>query len=196
MNVIRIAAALACAVLLAGCLPVTSKTPIGTTVGLGTDTAVIGTWKGRGVDAEPDKKDAFLHFMLGKDGSMTAALIFATGTSDDGWTIFNARAATLGKNKILNVVETFDKDAPAEGGLKNASIPVLYVVKGRTLTLYLLDEDKTKEAIKAGKLKGTVEDGTAGDVTITSDAAELDAFMATPEAVGLFKPLMVMKRVD
>jgi hypothetical protein len=195
MTVIRLAAALACAILLAGCLPVTSTNPVGTTTGLSADKALYGTWKGQAVDAT-SKDDGYFHFMLAKDGSITIAMILARGSSDDGWTVFNARTATLGKNHFINAVETFDKDAPAEGDLKNANIPMLYVQKGRTLTIYLLDEDKTKEAVRAGKLKGTIEPGDSGDVEITSDAAELDAFMATPDAVGLFKEMMVLRKVD
>ena len=195
MNLFRIAAALAATLLLAGCLPVTSKTPIGTTAGLSADTALYGSWKGHSPDAS-DKNDGFFHFMQAKDGSFTVAVILAAGGSDDGWTIFNARSTTLGKNHFLNAVETFDKDAPADGDMKNANIPLLYVLKGRTLTLYLLDEDKTKQAVKAGKIKGTIEPGEAGDVQITAEAAELDAFMAKPEAAELFKVLMVLKRVD
>ena len=195
MRFIHIAVTVACAVLLAGCLPVTTKTPVGTTAGLGADAALFGTWKGHSPDSD-NKADGFFHFMLAKDGSMTVAVILARGSSDDGWTIFNAHTATLGKNHYLNAVETFDKDAPAEGDMKNADIPLLYVVKGRTLTLYLIDEDKAKAAIKAGELKGEVEPGDMGDVVITAEAAELDAFMAKPEAAGLFKVLMVLKKVD
>jgi hypothetical protein len=195
MIVTRFAAVLACAFLLTGCLPVTSKTPVGTTAGLGADSSLYGTWKGHSPDSE-NKDDGFFHFMAAKDGSITIAMILARGSSDDGWTIFNARTASLGKNRFINAVETFDKDAPAEGILKNANIPLLYAVKGRMLTIYLLDEDKTKEAVKAGKLKGTIEPGDSGDVQITSEPAELDAFMATPEAAGLFKVMMVLRKVD
>jgi hypothetical protein len=194
-GLIRIATALTCALFLAGCLPVTSKSPVGTTMGLGADPVLIGTWKGHSPDTD-NKTDGYFHFMAAKDGSLTIAVIMAAGGSDDGWTIFNARTAVLGKNRFLNAVETFDKDAPAEGSLKNANIPLLYVVKGRTLTLYLLDEDKSKEAIKAGKIAGTIEPGESGDVEITAEPAALDAFMATPEAAVLFKVMMVLKKVE
>jgi hypothetical protein len=195
MNVIRIAATLACALFLAGCLPVTSKVPVGTTTGLGADKTLIGTWKGHSAETD-NKDDGFFHFMQAKDGSLTIAVILAKGSSDDGWTIFNARTATLGKNHFINAVETFDKDAPADGKLKNANIPLLYVVKGRTLAIYLIDESKAKAAVKAGKIKGTIEPGDSGDVQITAEGAELDAFMAKPEAAELFKAMMVLKRVD
>jgi hypothetical protein len=195
MRAFHVAATVICALLLAGCLPVTSKTPVGTTSGLGADSALYGTWKGHSPDSS-SKNDGFFHFMKAKDGSLTVALVLARGDSDDGWTIFNAHTAMLGKNRYLNAVETFDKDAPAEGDLKNANIPLLYAVRGRTLTLYLLDEDKTKEAVRSGRIKGEIEAGESGDVVLTADAAELDAFMAKPEAADLFKVMMVLKRVD
>jgi hypothetical protein len=195
MCVIRIAMAAACALMLAGCLPVTSTSPVGTTAGLGADPALYGTWKGHSPEAG-DQHDGFFHFMAAKDGSLTAAVILAAGGKDDGWTIFAVRTAVLGKNHFINAVETFDKDAAAEGRLQNANVPLLYVVRGRTLTLYLLDEDKAKAAVKTGKLKGTIEPGENGDVAITAEPAELDAFMARPEAAEMFKVMMVLKRVE
>jgi hypothetical protein len=195
MKHLHAALAIACTLLLAGCLPVTSKTPVGTTAGLGTDEALYGTWKFHNSDAK-DKNDGYFHFMKAKDGSITAIMVLAKGSDDDGWTVFNVRTATLGKNHYINAVETFDKDAPADGSLKNANIPLLYTIKGRTLTLYLIDEDKAKEAVQSGAIKGTVEPGQSGDVTITADAAELDAFMAKPEAANLFKEPMVLKKVE
>jgi len=195
MNWIGKAAAAAGVLFLAGCLPVTSKAPLGTTTGLGADAALYGTWKGHSPDAQ-DAHDGYFHFMKAKDGSITAAVILAAGGDDDGWTIFHVQTAVLGKHHFINAVETFDKDAAAEGRMQNANIPLLYVVKGRRLTLYLLDEDKAKAAIKAGKLAGTVEPGEDGDVTLTAEPEALDAFMARPEAEGLFKLMMVLKKVE
>lgn len=195
MKFIRMAAVLACAAFLAGCLPVTSKTPVGSTAGLGADKALYGTWKGHD-PKQPDQRDAFLHFMTSKSGEMTVAVVAAGGTTDDFWSIYSAKTATLGKNRFINAVATQDSSEPPGENLKNANIPLLYKMKGQSLTLYWLDEEKTKAAIKAGKLKGSVGPGENGDVQLTSDAAELDAFMATPEAAGLFKVMLVLKRVD
>ena len=44
MKLRHIAMAIGCSLLLAGCLPVTSTTPVGTTAGLGADEALYGTW--------------------------------------------------------------------------------------------------------------------------------------------------------
>jgi hypothetical protein len=195
MKVFRTVVALIAAVILAGCLPVTTKTPVGTTAGFKNDAALYGTWKGKNPD-DKQQRDGYFHFMLTKDGSLTIAVVMAEGGGDDGWTVFNARAATLGQNHYLNAVMTFDKDEPVQGALKGATFPVLYVVKGKTLTLYLLDEDMAKDAVKAGRIAGTIEPGAAGDVTITADAKEFDALMARPDAAKLFKALLVLKKVD
>jgi hypothetical protein len=196
MKRIYAALAIAATLLLAGCLPVTSKTPVGTTVGLGADEALYGTWVGRSPDDKDKKDDCYFHFMKAKDGSLTAVMVLAKGSDDDGWTVFNVRTAALGKNHFINAVETFDKDAPADGSLKNVNIPLLYTIKDGTLTLYLIDEDKAKEAVQRGAIKGTVEPGQSGDVQITADAAELDAFMAKPEAAKTFKSFIVLKKVN
>ena len=196
MRLLRAAVAMAAMFLAAGCLPVTSKTPVGTTVGLGADPELYGTWKGQSTDAK-DKNDGYFHFMKAKDGSITAVIVLATGGDDDGWTVFNVRTATLGKNHFINAVETFDKDAPAEGSLKDTSIPLLYSFgRHHRLTLYMLDEDKVKAAIKAGRIAGTIETGDFGDVKITAEPAALDAFFATPEAADLFKVFVVLRRAE
>lgn len=186
---------LGAAVMLAGCLPVTSKTPVGTTAGFKADPALFGTWKGKNPD-DKKQRDGYFHFMAAKNGGIDIAVVMAEGGSDDGWTALTGRSAKLGSNRFLNAVMTYDKNEPVQGGLKNANIPLLYVIKGKTLTLYLLDDDKTKDAVKAGKITGTIEPGTSGDVIITAEAKDLDAFMAKPETAKLFKVMLVLKKVE
>jgi len=197
MNKLRIVLVLACAVLLAGCLPVTTKTPVGTTAGLGADPALFGTWVGHSEDASAkNPPPIYFHFMLGKDGTMTAAYLIATGTNDDEWLAFALHTATLGGNRYIDALNTLDNGKPVEGDLKTLNIPLLYTLKGKTLTLYLLDEDKARAAVKSGAIAGTVGAGDSGDVVITADAKALDAFMAKPETAKLFKVLIVLKRID
>ena len=73
--------------------------------------------------------------------------------------------------------------------------------KGDTLTISLLDEDKMKAAVAAHHIAAVVNKSYYGkmemdDIEITADAAHLDAFFAKPDAAGLFKPLLILKRVD
>jgi hypothetical protein len=193
MTLLRMMTAAAAALMLAGCLPVTTKTPVGTTTGLKADPALYGTWKGydpKGKDDTP----IFFHFFKGKADRMQAAMVQAAGAKDDGITAFDITTASLGKNRFINAVITDDKGTPADAAAK--SFPVLYTLKGRTLTLYLVDEDKATEAVKTGKIKGTIDPGVGGDVTITEDAKELDALMAKPEAKNIFRLLVSLKKVD
>lgn len=193
MTLLRALAVCAAAFLLAGCLPVTTTSPAGTTTGLSNDPALYGTWKGKNPD-DPKQRDAFFHFMLAKDGGFDIAIAMAEGGGDDGWTAFSARTARLGPHRFLNAVMTYDKNAPVEGTLKGANIPLLYTVSGRTLTLYLLDENAIKTAIKAGQITGTTGRGGSGDAVITANPGELDAFLTRPEAAKLFKVMLVLTK--
>jgi hypothetical protein len=205
MKIHRIALAIAATLLIAGCLPVTSKTPVGTTAGLGADEALYGTWTGRAED-QPDKdKDKtekgvlYLHFLKGKDASAISVLWVVTGNgkNDSECMSFTVTTAKLGAYRYMNAVETSEDGKPIEGELKNASFPLLYKFGSHhKLTLYLLDEDKVKEAIKAGKIAGIIETRDFGDVKITADAAALDAFFATPEAAKLFKVFVVLRKAE
>jgi hypothetical protein len=179
------------AVLLAGCLPVISTTPIGSTTGLGVDPALIGAWRGH----SPDNNEQFyLHILGAKTGVLKAVLV--SDVSGDDVMIFRTQTAKLGSNHYLNATVVFDKDRLVEAPLKDANIPLLYGVKGKRLTLSLLDEDKVKAAITAGTLTGRIEPSSHGDAVITADAAALDAVFAKPDAVALFKTLMVLTKVE
>lgn len=205
MKPFKLAFALGAALLAAACLPVTSKTPVGTTVGLGADPALLGTWK---VIPEKKKDNAqdgngpgFIHFILAKDGTITA-LTVSTGKPGDAakthgeWSVFAATTAQLGQSHILNVHETSENgEASKEEDANN--IPILYRFgRGGKLTLYLIDEKQAKAAIAGGKIEGTVEAGDYGDVTLTAPADKLDTFFASEDGAALFKEeLIALKRV-
>jgi hypothetical protein len=180
--------------LLMGCLPVTTKTPVGTTTGLGADKALYGSWTSRNPD-EPDS-NGYVHFLMNKDGSITALMVNAQGDTGDSWSIFRVRTSKLGANRYMNAELQYDKGEAVRGEKKGANIPLLYVRKGKTLTLYLLDEKKIKAAIRSGRIKGQIEPGDNGDALIAGSAAELDAFFARSEVEDLFKPMLVLRKVD
>jgi len=190
MKAVRFLILASAALFVAACLPVTSKNPIGTTVGLHADPALIGLWKGHGDD--PDGKDGYFAFIDGGD-SLTV-LMFQPEEAD--WNSFVVRTATLGSNRLMNVVAQSTNGQPAnDEGLKG-NIPTLYRIEGGKLTLALLDDKAVAQAIKDGKLQGTVEPGENGDVHITSDPAALDAFFATAAGAGLFREkLIALSRV-
>lgn len=202
MTRLRAALILASALLLAGCLPVTTKTPVGTTAGLYADPALIGTWSGRSQDqpdAKPGAKGAcYLHVLKRKDdGTLTALLVMsATDSDDDGWMSFTLAGSTLGPNHYLNATITGNNGEPADQATLSQSFPVLYRIAQGRLVLYLLDEDAMKSLIAKGAIAGTIQPGGYGDVAITADAKALDAFFARPDAAKLFKPFMVLRKTE
>ena len=191
MRALRFAAAAIAALLVSACLPVTTKTPVGATVGFLPDPALVGVWRGSSNSGE--KSDVgFIVFVKNDDGTMTAIM-----PEDDRWTAYGVRTATLGGHTFMNVRTLLENGKAADDELAGQQFPILYSVKGKKLTLALLDEKKTAAAIKSGAIAGAVEPGDNGDVHISADATSLDTFMQSPAGLALFSSQpIVMKKVD
>ncbi|HTQ12892.1 MAG TPA: hypothetical protein VMH86_03375 [Rhizomicrobium sp.] len=193
MKIVRLAA-LACVLLAAAaCLPVATTTPVGTTVGLRPDPALSGgMWKGHG---ETPGQTVYAGFFAHDDGSITALLV-SPGGKDEGWATYSIQTATLGPYSYMNAREVSTDGKPVSDAEAQKMFPLLYRVNGDgALVIYLMDENKAAAAVRAGRIAGTVEPGSDGDVTITAPAADLDAFMQTPAGRALFvKPLAIFKK--
>jgi hypothetical protein len=193
-RVLLLVASMASGLVLAGCLPVTSSSPLGTTVAATGDPQLTGMWKGKlGTSAGA----AYVIFYPGHDGVQKIVLLAPPTANDEGgWMVFQARAATLGGNTYLDAREVEDSGSPPD--TKLGHVPVLYKI-GRDgfLVLYLVDETAARAAIARGTLAGTVEPGEFGDVTITANPAALDAFFSGSACRALFsKPLGTFQRVN
>lgn len=181
---------------LAACLPVSSKTPVGATVGFKADPALFGTWKAR--DPDGSNAPAYIHFLGDDDGTMTAILVEPPQKENMGeYSVYRLRVATLGANHIINALEVTNNGKPIERLPTQENMLFLYRADRKNkLTLYQMDDKAAAALIKSGVLAGEVEPGQDGDVRITADAASLDAFMRTPRAGALFnKPLVTMVKV-
>lgn len=195
MRVLQRAAAIGAALLACACLPVTTKTPVGSTVGFAPDPALVGVWRGSndsGGSGDKKKDFGFVIFVKNEDDTMTAIL-----PEDDRWTTYSVKIARLGDHTFMSVRELLQNGKAADDGLAGQQFPILYAVKGNKLTLALLDEKKTAAAIKSGVLAGTIEPGDYGDVHITAEPTALDAFMQSPAGLAFFAPpSIVMRKVD
>jgi hypothetical protein len=200
------ALALTCAILAAGCVVPTSKYPVGTTTGLTRDTALLGTWKDDvfRVDFGED-----IHVVPVGDGVMTAFSSRLPDKPDEAGelSIYQFTTATLGANHFINA-----RELKLEGDERKQLTqwtPLFYTVRndGRSLKLYYLNQEKTIKAIESGTLKGHIEkhkttnsEGKTEDIIdsieITSEPVELDAFMATPQAVELFTLYRRFKKIE
>lgn len=186
-----------CAILMvAACLPVTSKVPVGSTAAFKPDPALLGTWKASDPDGD---SPGYLHFIGNEDGTMTALLVTPPQKENLGeWSAYTLRVAALGANHIVNAQEVIANGKPAEGPLAQDNMLLLYRPTGRgTITLYIMDDKAAAAAIKAGAIAGEVDPGENGDVRITAVEPALDNFMRTPQAAKLFsKALVSLTRVE
>ena len=198
MNRVAAVLALACALLAAGCVTPISKNPVGMTTGLHRDLSLVGTWEedmGRYSEGE-----VITVVPVGTDDLMTAFQVGLPKKKDDAgsFTLYEFTTAKVGENHFANARELpLARDHHNE---RDGWMPLFYTTthEGRSLKLYYLDQEKIIKAIETGALKGRVErhkqkndDGTIEDkidtITITAEPAELDAFMAKPEAADLFR---------
>jgi len=197
-NIIRMAAALCCTLALAACFPPVTTHPVGK-VDAQPDSDLVGLWKATMADADKGEDQAYFHFIRKGDGTLTVVIVSAK-TKGDG-DLMGARVTTaqIDGAKFLNAsllpMDREDKDADLQ---PSGTVPLLYKRDGsHHLTLYMMDEDATKAAIKAGKIKGTVEPGQFGDATITADQPQLDAFMGSQAGLALFSDkFATMTRMD
>lgn len=187
----RVGIPFAVSLAVAACLPVTSKSPLGTTAGYKADPRLAGLWKSTSDESAP-----YFAFFPQPDGSTKAIMLEPASPGDKGgWTVFDVRSTTLGSDRYMDASAIEDDGKPPEQKLDH--IPVRYSVGADgSLTLTLMDEDAVKDAISAGKIAGQVEPGKSGDVVLTATPAALDAFLESPAGRALFnKPLVVLSRV-
>lgn len=190
--------------LLAGCLPVTTSSPVGSTAGLGADPALIGSWKviaakGTAAAEDPSEGPGFVHFLRGEDNRLTAVLIAAGSAAHKtrgDWSVYSISTATLGGRRYLNARAILESGKPAKAEDADGNIAMLYRLEADRLTIYLMDDDKAKAAIAAGEIEGRVSDGKFGDVTLTATPQALDAYITGAGAKLFTQKLMVLKKVE
>ena len=195
MKAFPAALALAAALILSACYPPTTSHPAGGATATTPDPALLGLWKGRRPDSGGER-GAYFHFLARLDGTITAVMV-QTGREPDGdYAVFTLTTVKLGANRFMNATLLSSDGKPEDG--PHGTVPVLYRIDAKgTLTLFLMDEAATKAAIKAGKIKGTVESGPYGDAVITAEPAVLDKFLQSPAGLALFdKPFFAMKKVE
>jgi hypothetical protein len=180
---------LACALFAAGCGSITTKYPIGMTTGLSPDPALYGTWKGHYVNQE---HDFYLHFLKDDGGKIIAIWVAAPpdDTHNGGAAIFQIFTAKLGENRYINASQFLWNDKVTRKSGPGGTTPVLYRFESDGhLTICKIDKEKLTKVIESGALAGVIEEHGARDsiqhyedVIVTAEPAELDAFMAKPEA--------------
>jgi hypothetical protein len=187
-------AALATTLVLSACYPPVTSHPVGTTVGAKVDPAVVGVWRAPG---DKEHRPTYLHILPRLDGPMAVIMVEGGPQPDGDWNEIAVTTARFGAYGFMNVRLISANGKPVDDQ-PGGTIPVLYRFDAKgDLMLCLPDEDATKAAIKAGKIKGTVTDNGKGDATITADGAALDRFLTSRAGQALYnKPFSIFTRVE
>ena len=185
------------AVALSACFPPTTTHPVGTTLGIKTDPVLAGTWKADPSPDDPPGKFYYFHFLQAKDGGLLVLLVPSSSGDESDVIVAKITTARFARFGIMNATLIQSPDGnPMEGVLN--PIPILYRLddKGR-MTLFLPDEDATKDAIKAGKIAGDAGQSGTTDAVITADGPALDAFIQSTAGQALYKkPMTILTKID
>jgi hypothetical protein len=191
MTRVKFAVALLAVLALAGCYPPVTTHPLGSNTPTKPDAALAGVWKGVDTDGKPH----YVHFLQQSDSTISAVVV-ESGAKAEDWFAAKLTCAKLGANRFLNGRLEWTNNKPEHD--IPGTVPVIYSIDAKgALTLAMMDEDKVKDAVRAGKIKGMIEKGQFGDVTITESPAALDKLFASPAVTKLFaQPFLTLHRVD
>jgi hypothetical protein len=179
--------------LLAGCVP-TSENPILSKASPG-DPALIGSWRGKMEDGAP----VTLHILKTKEADLTALLV-STGEkaeADAGWSVFKIVTAEVKGTQYISALWQLNDGKTVEGRDRGHHLLRYAITPDGTLQMYGVNEEKLTQAVKTGKVKGTIEgEGTAAEVRLTASSADLAKFLKHANPADLFdKPFATLRKL-
>ena len=181
-SAIRAVARLLLTAVLAGCMP-ESKEPLAPPSAALPEPRLVGTWFARVEDDQVYLK------IRERDGNWFDIANFDT-TKDgkDTLVYYRGYVTQAGDRRIANLQEV--------GGANGSYFFATYRLESANrLVVRFISEKAVADAIKAGRLKGTVKESSLGnDVTITDDPARIAEFLASADAAALFDKSLTFTR--
>jgi len=149
-----------------------------------TDPNLIGDWL--------DKNDQETYrITTAKESPWMHVEVIKAGAKTDSYDFYST---TLGKNTFANVI-VLNESNPAMP--PKAYTFVRYSVsKAGILKMWSLSPDKIADAVRSGKLKGTVSKDKDPDVYLTDDSAVLAKFIQSSDVDKLFTNEATLTKVD
>jgi hypothetical protein len=195
IRVARIAAALVLgALVLAACVP-TSENPILSKSG-GSDPALAGAWAAAKTD---EKGPSFMHFLSAPSGEFTVLLISdeAQAKEEADWSVFRVVTAEIKGSHYMSALWDMNSGKPVDDHEKGYHLLRYEIRADGTLQLFMVDEDKLKQAVKDGKIEGRIDgQGESSDVRLTASSEKLEKFLERSKPADLFdKPFVTLHKV-
>ena len=191
-----IAASLFAALLLAACVPTAEHPILGKDKAPGAD--ILGAWHGTTNDGTAIE----LHLLKMEDG--TVALLIGHedkkdgGTSSDSWSVFHIVTAKVKGENYLSALWDLNDGKPAAANEKGYHLLRYTLTADGTLSMFFVDEKKLIEAVKKGKLEGTITgEGAGEEVRVTASSEKLARFVGRQDPKALFaQPFATFKRAS
>jgi hypothetical protein len=180
----------AAALILSGCFVYSLAPPAPS--GSAIDDRLIGTWYALDEHGKP-VTDGFLHFIKPKDGGPMQMVTAAP----DEYSVFELHTAQL-PGKRAFAVRKLHPIEPGKADSNEAKMFMLgtYEIKGDALAIRVYAPDKLRDAVRAGKIKGTAGTGNFASVTLTGSPQDVARALATPEAdAALEEPHTLARRL-
>jgi len=168
------------------CTSVTTVTPAGISTGAEPDSRLIGAWKVQFAEAG-GPAEAYVFLMPGKDAGLQAVAVgwadipaSSRTAADSEWWAAEVVTGKAGEHMFVNVRLVLENgELVTQNHVPNPMIyfPLRYRLNDDgSIGLFAWGEAQfIKEAIKTGRISGTVE---GANVQITADSVSLDAFLA------------------
>ena len=123
LNFLRIACVALLGIGLCACPPVTSKTPVGTTVKAVRDPALAGVWRGKVADGDAV---SYFTFLPQDDGTYSVVLVTPPSAKDNGgFGVFGVQTVTFGPPALhQRPRDSSDDNKPAKGTMADNTIPL------------------------------------------------------------------------
>jgi hypothetical protein len=185
MRAMRFALAAFAALSISACVSINQ--PIGSSVGYVNDPALEGLWIGK---PSQERSIGYYHVILNDNNTMTVVGIAPRHDKDKAsWGTLELTTVVLGPNHYMNARETSEDGTPKQAGASQEFYPLYYKISGDRLSIFAFDSTKVADAIKQGRIEGTIAKDQYGEtVAISEDGPHLDASLAAPDAPNLFAP--------
>lgn len=179
---------------LLGCVP-TSENPIAPP-GARPDRDIVGTWRGTLEDGAP----IYLHLLRRADTMLGALLVTKDEApeSRDEWAAFRIITAEVASHRYMSALWDYN-DGEAVSGIEKGYHLLRYTLEpDGSLALFQVNEEKLIEAVRAGRVAGTIEESQwTAEVRLTATTEALVAFLAQSDPLSLFdRPFTRLTLVD
>jgi len=183
--------------LFSSCIP-TSKHPLSSHLSASHDKRLTGTWIGRSVGTASDDNSFWVHFVEA-EGGLTDIVLISFEKKGAEVMFFKMFPTTLGDFFYMNIKTDDTNSKMLPDSSKGIGAEDFYIAKyeisGDILKIWFIN-NRIKDAITNGELKGIVEkDMWSDNITLTDTAQKIAEYIQKPEHQDCFDLTYVCRKV-